>query len=112
MKDKDKKRIFLTACSKGDYYTANIFLNMFDEYTIKTESNYALKVAVRNGHIKIVELLLNYLTIEEARADDNYAFKCAIIKGRFDIAQLLIDFDWNLAEHPSNFIGLRPFPPK
>ena len=54
------------------------------------DTNYALSMAARNGHPKIVQLLLKDWRTNPA-ADDSYALRVAAFYGHTDIVKLLID---------------------
>jgi len=74
------------------------FIQQYTNDIIKLENmrsndNYALKTACKQGHLEIVAFLVEnfQLTIDDARSDNNYALRNACFFGHFEIVKLLVD---------------------
>jgi len=67
-------------------------LLMIEGVDPSNQDNHAIKLAVVNGHIQVVKLLLPDLRVNPA-AEDNYCIRIASAKGYTDIVELLLQDD-------------------
>lgn len=77
----------LEACDKGDYDRVKELLENGADPTV--ENNGAIRYASENGHVKILDLLL-----QDGRADptanDNYPIRMAVWYGYSEIVEMLL----------------------
>ncbi|RKP15827.1 hypothetical protein ROZALSC1DRAFT_26003, partial [Rozella allomycis CSF55] len=95
---------FLFACEYG--LTKSLYLMMQDRKKIRcnqkmfvvessilpdpsTNDNYAIRLASRNGHVKISKYLLNHQRVDPS-ADNNYAIRLACENGHIEVVKLLL----------------------
>lgn len=83
---KQYEEIFLDACQNGKLALVKLFLEKGVNPALN--DNEAIKVAAREGHTKIVELLLNDIRVNPL-AEDNYALRYARERNYAKIAKLL-----------------------
>jgi len=59
---------------------------------MRAKNNYALRYACCYGHTSIVQILCQFLTVDDMRAHNNEAFRTACINGHCETVELLSRF--------------------
>jgi ankyrin repeat protein len=95
-KNKDGRTFFHIACIKGhfnvvEYFLKDLKLHYLLEYH-DNEMNTSLHLASQNGHLSIVEVLLEYgANINARNKEGNTALEISCRKGYFEISKVLIN---------------------
>jgi ankyrin repeat protein len=82
---------FIQAARGGNVDTLNALLAR-GGFEVTADQNYALCVAARNGHLALVERLLQIPTVvEQVTADDNGALRRAALGGHLTVVERLLE---------------------
>lgn len=82
---------FLDLVRKDNYATLEYLFKVNCIRNVRANNNFALRNATYNGRLKIVRLLLSYLTVDDLMSGGHSSLNLAAEKGYFKIVRLFLE---------------------